>query len=920
MGFLSWTTDGAATMVGMQRIEPTMSDPIDPNGPSQVSGWMNSPAAPPDGTRRRQRAWRVVEVATVLLLALVAALLWYEAQASRLQAWALSRQAAKLTFHVEPGPGDAPHFPTHGPFDERMGYTRLPDFTRRLDERGFEVSARARHSQALSEYLGHGFFAPYAEKTQAGLTVLDCRRDPLYSFAYPYRRFVDFDSVPPVVVQSLLFIENRDLLDPQRPQMNPAVDWVRFGRALLGQMGSRIHVDLDTPGGSTLATQMEKYRHSPDGVTLDAREKLRQMISAAVRAYQRGENTLPVRRQLVLDYLNTVPLSAAPRHGEVNGLGDGLWVWFGTDLARAQTLLASQGQGAVDQREQAQVLRQVVALMIAHRRPSWYLAQGRAELERNTDAHLRLLSAEGIVDPAMARAALQQTLVFRNMQWDPPLQPINPDKGSAAARNRLAALLDTSLYGLDRLDVRTASTLHGSMQETVDAYLGQLVDPAFAQSQGLVGTHLLQPGTLGEVRYSFTLMERTGQDNRVRVQTDTNLQPLDINEGSKLELGSTAKLRVLATYLEHVAELHARLSPLEPAALRKTPADPQDSLTRWAVQYLLQAKDRSLSAMLDAALERRFSADPDERFFTGGGVHTFSNFNPEDNHRVPTVREALQASINLPFVRLMRELVRHTLYQMPGGTAQLLKDLDDPRRSDYLARFADREGKTFLRRFWRKSDDQSADELRAVLLDGLRPTPDRLAAVFRYLEPDAAVDALGAFLQARLGEKAPDAARVAQLYERYAPLALDLPDRGYVAGVHPLELWLVGYRLQHPDATLADALEASAGERQAVYGWLFRTRVKSAQDTRIYTLLEVEAFLDIHSRGRVSAIPSVTWCRRWPPRWAARATALPRWPNSWASSSTTVCGSPRGASSRCALPKARPGRPPSRRARCPPSA
>jgi membrane peptidoglycan carboxypeptidase len=69
-----------------------------------------------------------------------------------------------------------------------------------------------------------------------------------------------------------------------------------------------------------------------------------------------------------------------------------------------------------------------------------------------------------------------------------------------------------------------------------------------------------------------------------------------------------------------------------------------------------------------------------------------------------------------------------------------------------------------------------------------------------------------------------------------------------VAGVHPLELWLVAYRLQHPKATLAEAIGASQSERQAVYGWLFRTSVKSAQDTRIHTLLEVEAFLEIHSR------------------------------------------------------------------------
>ena len=434
------------------------------------------------------------------------------------------------------------------------------------------------------------------------------------------------------------------------------------------------------------------------------------------------------------------------------------------------------------------------------------------------------------------------------MTRQPPKLPASPGKGTTAARSRLAGWLGTSLYNLDRLDVRLDTTINAPLQDAVSGYLGRLGDPEFARSQGLIGERLLQPGTLGAVRYSFTLLERTPEGNQVRVQTDTTNQPLDINEGSKLELGSTAKLRVLAIYLELVAELHARLAPQEPRTLGSIAFDRQDTLTRWAVQHLTNSPDRSLDAMLEAALERRFSADPGERFFTGGGLHSFSNFSADDNTRSPTVREAMQASINLPFVRVMREVVRHTMYQVPGSTARLLEDDQDPRRSAYLARFADREGQTFLRRFWRKTDQRNPAELRALLLDGLRPTPERLAAVFRYLEPEAPADALGTFLRERLGEKAPDAARVARLHERFAPGALDLPDRGYVAGVHPLELWLVAYRLQHPGASLAQALEASADERQAVYGWLFRTRVKSAQDTRIYTLLEVEAFLDIHSR------------------------------------------------------------------------
>ncbi|MFU2489026.1 transglycosylase domain-containing protein [Thauera sp. WH-1] len=811
-----------------------------------------APSQPP--ARRPFRFWRLLAALTVVLLlvAVVAGglLISHELKTSRLQAREIARYAARLDYERVAGPSTAVVYPNHGPFDQRLGYTELPRFIERLGARGFELTAQTRFSDALLDYVGHGLFPPYREKARAGLDVLDCRSDTLYDFRYPYRGYADFESVPPVVAEALMFIENRGLLDESRPLLNPAVDWVRFARAALGQLGRMVKEDLDAPGGSTLATQIEKYRHSPDGITHDAREKLRQMVSASVRAYREGEQTLPVRRQLVLDYLNTVPLSAAPGHGEVNGVGDGLWVWFASDFERVNALLSSPE--ALDDPEtlqaQGTALRQVVALMIAHRRPSWYLARGREVLTRTTDAYLRLLAEAGTISLALRDAALAQPLVYRDLKANPPLRPANPGKGTTAVRARLAGMLGTSLYSLDRLDAEVDTTLHAGLQQAVSDYLGRLADPAFARSQGLVADRMLNPATLGAVRYSFTLVERTPGGNRVRVQTDTTDQPLDINEGSKLELGSTAKLRVLTTYLEIVAELHGRLAALDVPALRRVEVDRQDNLTRWAIDHLATATDRSLPAMLEAALERRFSAHPGEGFFTGGGRHTFGNFNSSDNLREPTLREALQASINLPFVRLMREIVRHTMYQVPGSTARLLEDNEDPRRVEYLARFADREGQTFLRRFWRKYQGRSPEEVRSMLLDGLRPSAERLAAVFRYIEPEAPPDALATFLGRRLGDARLSESRIAQLYERHGPEALDLPDRGYVARVHPLELWLVAHRLQNPEGSFADAVAASAEQRQEVYRWLFRTRSRSAQDVRIFTMLEVEAFLDIHRR------------------------------------------------------------------------
>ena len=107
------------------------------------------------------------------------------------------------------------------------------------------------------------------------------------------------------MVDSLLFIENRELLAADVPTKNPAVEWDRFAKAVVDQLIRRVDPEHDAAGGSTLATQIEKYRHSPEGRTTGATEKLRQMASASLRAYLEGEDTTAVRRQLVVDYLNT---------------------------------------------------------------------------------------------------------------------------------------------------------------------------------------------------------------------------------------------------------------------------------------------------------------------------------------------------------------------------------------------------------------------------------------------------------------------------------------------------------------------------------------------------------------------------------------------------------------------------------------
>jgi membrane peptidoglycan carboxypeptidase len=808
------------------------------------------------------RTWaKLLSLSLILVVAYaVIGIIGSEFQSSRFQASYLAEVAHELKFRVGPGPSPSIRFPQSGPYDERLGYSQIAAFVKRLTARDYVVAEQARVSARLIELTDLGLFPAYREKTQAGLSLLDHNNRPLYSVRFPERVYDRFESVPALLVDTLLFIENRELLDAQHPMRNPAVEWDRFSRAMLDQVLHLVNKNHETPGGSTLATQIEKYRHSPGGRTRSPKEKLRQMVSASLRAYLNGKNTLAARRQIVVDYLNTVPLSAKPGYGEIDGMGDGLWAWYGRDFEEVNKLLkddagADRPPGKRLERK-AESFKQALSLMIAQRLPSYFLGDGAGSLEHLTNSHLRLLGAAGIIPPALRDVALRARLTLRQGAAEPLPASFATQKAANALRTHLAGLLGVPrLYDLDRLDLTVSSTLNASVQLSVTQVLRRLSDPKVAREQGLYGFRMLSDGDdPGKLTFSFTLFERGEQANLLRVQADNFDQPFDINEGAKLNLGSTAKLRTLITYLEIVADLHRRYGGMSATELAAVHVEPRDALTRWALDYLTQVPEGNLRAMLDAAMEQRYSGSPAEAFFTGGGMQTFTNFEPEEDYQTFTVRGGFQHSVNLVFVRLMRDIVRHYLYQTPVSTAKLLEDAADPLRREYLSRFADREGREFISRFYRKYQGKTAREAQDLLLQGVRPLPRRLATIFRSIEPQAGFDQFSAFLREQLpGELSEPTLR--KVYEKYGPDKFSLVDRGYLAGVHPLELWLVAFLSQHPGATRSQAVEASRTERQAVYRWLFMTRHKNVQDKRIQSLLEVEAFLEIGRAWRRLGYP-----------------------------------------------------------------
>ena len=844
------------------RKEPATEEPAEPSTEqaSELPTVAPAPVIPMSTPPIKPKPRRLWSIFFLLLLALLSAAAWWIWQETRnyeMQAEFFTKLAKKLSYKVAPGPSPstAIRFPHDSPYDERTGYAKLPDFLTKLQAKDFKIAAQARISPKMVDMADRGFFATYREKTGVGLNILDCRNQVLFSARYPERFYANFEATPQVLINSLLFIENRELLDPKYPKRNPAVEWDRLSKAVFDKSMNMFGVGHRSAGGSTLATQIEKYRHSAEGRTNSLTDKFNQMVSASLRAYQGGEDTTVARRQIVVDYLNSVPLSAKPGYGEVNGIGDGMWVWYGRDFGEINLAL----QGNLDKPASALAYKQALSLFIAQRRPSYYLDQGAADLEQLTNSHLRLLAQAGIISLSLRDAALQVKLQPLGKAGNPTAASnsfVNR-KASNAVRNQLSGLLgDTRLYSLDRLDLTVTSTLDAQAQQKITEVLRHLRDPETAKEAGLTGKGMLGNGDPANVVYSFTLLEKGEHANYLRLQTDNFDQPLDINDGAKLDLGSTAKLRTLVTYLDIIAQLHQRHSTASAAELGKVVLDPKDKISHWAIEYFQKGGARDLPAMLNAAMERTYSASTSEGFFTGGGLHYFGNFKKEDEGRILTVRESLRHSVNLPFVRLMRDVVRFYMFQTPGSSANLLANADDPRRADYLSRFADREGREFLQRFYAKYKGKTAKEDEQLLLSSLHPTALRLANVHRTIAPEATLAEFETFLNDNLASQNEiSSERAAKMYQQYSPENMSLADRGYLATIHPLELWMVGFLRQRQGATLTEVVAASAKERQLVYEWLFKTSRKHAQDKRIAGLLEVEAFLEIQRQWNRMGYP-----------------------------------------------------------------
>jgi membrane peptidoglycan carboxypeptidase len=827
--------------------------------------------------RRRRKVSISLNVILTLLIVIIVSLairfVLKEVKTSELQAKFFSYYADKLETTIASAPSNRIRFPETGPYDGRLGYIHLPNIIRRLLGRSYNIVRQARINPLHASLIDLGINPIYTEKNQTGLTLYSRDSDIMFKANFPSRVYQRFEDIPPVIWRSLLFIEDRHLLDANKIYHNPAVEWDRFGRAILDVFIQKFSDEHHVQGGSTLATQLEKFRHSDEGRTKGIKNKLLQMASASLRAYRYGSKTWDTRKETVLNYINSVPLAAVSGFGEVNGFGDGIKAYYGREFGDVNRLLSTdinqfKNLSPKDQDLYADLFIEMVSLFLAHKRPSYYLRVAPESLNSQIIKFLPLFLQEGIISSEIKALVDKKNVNFRRTWMPEPQKGSFLDrKGAYSLRANLLSLLGvSSMYDLDRYDLSVISTIDEKAQNGVVKLLNSLKDEKVVQKNLMVGKHLFKPkNDLNSVVISFTLYEKGEEGNFLRVQADNYDQPLNINEGVKLDLGSTAKLRTLTTYLEIIAKQYKLYSDKTFPELVKLNKEEQDPLTKWSIDFLVKAKNPNLknakppklADILQAAMLRKYSASPGESFFTAGGLHVFHNFNNLFNGQIVTLATALRHSINLPFIRLMRDIVRYYSTFVVTGELSLrsFKTMTPEVRERYLQRFATIEGRKFLSGFYKKYVGKNNTEIIEELVKGTRRIQNRLAVFAWMIKPTEDYNqfrSMVATLAPKIVMKERELRSVYDVIVRYRE---SLQDLSYIARIHPLEIWVATYLYKKPKTTFTKIIEISDDVILKSYSWLFKTRYRYTQDKRIKIMMESESFHHIHQAWKRLGYP-----------------------------------------------------------------
>ena len=95
----------------------------------------------------RLRIWLVLGFLSLILVCLAG----FEFRYAWFQSNWVSEYANRLHYQVDDGQSAAIRFPEAGPFNQRLGYSQIPELQSGLQRQGFQVARQARFSDELLE-------------------------------------------------------------------------------------------------------------------------------------------------------------------------------------------------------------------------------------------------------------------------------------------------------------------------------------------------------------------------------------------------------------------------------------------------------------------------------------------------------------------------------------------------------------------------------------------------------------------------------------------------------------------------------------------------------------------------------------------------------------------------------------------------
>src|SRR5262249_18058622 len=150
----------------------------------------------------------------------------------------------------------------------------------------------------------------------------------------------------------------------------------------------------------------------------------------------------------------------------------------------------------------------------------------------------------------------------------------------------------------------------------------------------------------------------------------------------------------------------------------------------------------------------------------------FTNFERWEGERIMTVRMAFEHSVNLVFIRMMRDIVRFEMFNANPAMGDLFEDRYAPGRREYLERFADQEGSAYMTAFWQRYRGKPEDQRVATMLGRIRPTTNHLMAVrtsvaLLSVRPGLDEESFTRIMRARLSAKQLADEDLSALYAKY---------------------------------------------------------------------------------------------------------------------------------------------------------